>query len=261
MLVTTMHQTDFSKLQQMNIKSDVVFANQADRYSYDCLETDGYKAQMVTTATRGTSKNRNIAIEYSAPDAEYILFADDDLVFNDDCEQLVLQEFEKHPGAEAIKFNLYDISATRKISMRRIDKYRRATRRRVASCGVWALAIRREVLIKKNLRFNEAFGPGTEDFCGEDSIFLQEMLQKKVKFYLSPTEVGGIDQTESTWFEGHTARYFRVSGKILAAAYPKIARLLAIRSAYRFSKRDTTDMKFSKILKCYLTGIREFLKE
>ncbi len=258
-LVTTMHQTDFRKIEQMNIRSDVVFANQADRYGYEFTNVNGFKAEMVTTATRGLSKNRNLAIEYSAPDADYIMFSDDDLVFSDNYEELILKEFEAHPKACVIKFNLYDMSKTRKISMKKIEHYKKATRLNVSSSGVCGLVIRRQALIKYNLRFNEYFGTGTENYCGEDSIFLQEIINKKIPFYLSPIEIAGIDQTETSWFEGYNDKYFRVTGRAFATMYPKASKLLAIRSSYRFSKRKNCNMKFKEILKCYYNGINDFL--
>lgn len=42
------------------------------------------------------------------------------------------------------------------------------------------------VLKKYNLHFHENFGPGTENYCGKDTIFLMEMLDKKVKFSVPP---------------------------------------------------------------------------
>ncbi len=257
-LVTTMHQTDLSLVEKMNISGAVLVANQVDRYGYEKTDRERGSAEMVTTPTRGLSKNRNIALECCS--GEYILFADDDLVFRDDYEQLVLDEFSGHPEAEAVKFNLYNLSKTRKISMRPIESFRKATRRSITSSGVCAMAVRRDVLIKKNLRFHENFGTGTENYCGEDTIFLQEMINKKVKLYLSPVEIAGIDQTESSWFEGYTDKYFQVSGKVLATIYPGIAHLLAIRSSYRFSRRDRS-LSFGHIWKCYRKGIREQLQK
>ena len=46
-LCVTMHQKDFSKIEQMNIHSDVVFANQADDTRYDEYEFKGKKAKMI----------------------------------------------------------------------------------------------------------------------------------------------------------------------------------------------------------------------
>lgn len=260
LLVTTMHQSDFSRLEQMNIRGNVLFANQADRFDLARQTNGNHTASMVTTPTRGLSKNRNIAMEFADSTAEFLLFSDDDLVFHDDYERRIREEFERHPEANAIKFNLYDISPARKISMSRIRQFKRATRLNITSSGVCGLAIRQRVLKKCNLKFNETFGTGTENYCGEDTIFLQELVRADIGFYLSPVEIAGIDQTESSWFEGYNEKYFTVSGKTLAAIYPRLAKLIAIRSAYKFTKRECK-LPFQKILDCYWKGIREYLRK
>lgn len=256
-LVTTMHQTDLSKYTQMNLQTDAVIANQADRNEILAETINGCNVQIVTTSTRGTSRNRNIALAHAAQKAEYIMFSDDDLVFVSGYEKLILDEFEAHPEAEAIKFNIHDLSKTRKISMRRISVFEKATKRNMSSSGVCGLVIRADVLKKYNLRFREDFGPGTENYCGEDTIFLMEMLKKKIKLYRSPVDVAGIDQSESSWFQGHNEKFFTTIGKVFRIIMPKLAYLLAVRGAYRFSKRDDCTMGFSQILKCYIKGIQE----
>ncbi len=253
-LITTMHQRDFSKYASMNLQTDAVIANQADANSYAQQEINGHTVKLVTTNTRGTSRNRNIALCHAT--AEYVLFSDDDLVFVDGYEQLIQSVFTNHPEADAIKFNLYNISASRKISMRQIEKFEPATRRNMGSSGVWGLVVKRDVLTRNNLFFREDFGPGTDNYCGEDTIFLQKLVNAKIGFFRSPIVIAGIDQTNSTWFEGHNEKYFIVNGKVLASIYPRVAYLLAIRSAYRFSKRTDCKMTFIKILKCYFSGIK-----
>ena len=61
-LVATMHQSDFSKISEMNISSDVVFANQCDRTAYEELRFDGHTAKMISTETRGVGMNRNLSL-------------------------------------------------------------------------------------------------------------------------------------------------------------------------------------------------------
>ena len=97
-LCVTMRQNDFSKLDEMNIHSDVVFANQCDRTAYDEREFDGHTAKMISTQTRGVGINRNTALMYAS--AEICLFADDDVKYVDNVEQLVLGEFDAHPDAD-----------------------------------------------------------------------------------------------------------------------------------------------------------------
>ena len=255
-LVTTMHQTDLSKYTQMNLQTDAVIANQADRNELLTEDIKGCNVQLVTTATRGASRNRNIALAHADQKAEYIMFSDDDLVFTDGYEQLVVSEFEAHPEAEAIKFNVHDLSATRRISMRRISKFEKATRRNMSSSGVWGLVIRANELKKYDLRFHENFGPGTENYCGEDTIFLMEMLKKKIKLYRSPVDIAGIDQTESSWCQGCEERFFITKGKVFRTIMPHMAYPLSVYSALRFSKRKDCPMKFSQILKYYYKGIK-----
>ena len=259
-LITTMNQSDLSILKKMNLQGDVVIANQCDCSKLVLTTISGGKVHLINTNTRGVSRNRNIAIAHSFQDSDIILFADDDLVFCNNYNQMIIDEFNKHPYAEAIKFNLHDLSKTREMSMKPIQKFEKATRKNMGSSGVWGLAIKREVLIKYNLKFREDFGPGTKDYCGEDTIFLQEMLNKGVKLFRSPVDIAGIDQTESSWFEGYNEKYFIVTGKVFAACYPLICRLLSIRSAFRFSKNPKCSFSFAKILSLYNKGITEYKK-
>ena len=104
-LVTTMHQEDFSKYKAMNLQSDAVIANQTKFSGYFIQEIDGHKVKLISTDLRGLSRNRNTAICLS--EAELIMFADDDIVFYDGYEEKVIREFASHPEAEAIRFELH----------------------------------------------------------------------------------------------------------------------------------------------------------
>lgn len=254
-LVTTMHQSDFTKYAQMNLQTDAVIANQTDINEYAETEINGSAVKLISTNSRGVSRNRNIAMTHANQKAEYVLFSDDDLVFVDGYEQLILDEFEKHPEAEAIKFNIHDLSKTRKISMRRIERFEKATRRNMSSSGVWGLVVKSEIITKHNLHFHENFGPGTDHYCGEDTIFLMKMLDKGVPFYRSPVDVAGIDQTESSWFQGHDERFFTTCGMVLGTIYPVLSYLLVIRSAWKAYRRKDSGMGYWEILACYYRGI------
>ena len=259
-IVTTMYQTDFSLLGKMNIDTDVIVANQASENKIETKQLKRGTAIMITTDSRGLSRNRNIGLEFLSKACDYVMFADDDLVFYDNYLELIEKEFKNHPEANAIKFNLDELSKNRKLSMRRTRKFHKATRRSVSASGVCGGIFKKEYLIKYNLRFNEYFGAGTENYCGEDTIFLQEVVNKNIGLYLSPVAISGIDQTESTWFDGYNEKYFYVTGKVFAIIYPRIAKVLAVRSAYRFSKRPTCKLPFTQILKSYIKGINEIKK-
>lgn len=259
-LVTTMHQKDISKYYEMNLQTNAVIANQSDSDFIQEKFINGSRVKLVTTSTRGTSKNRNIAINNISDEADYVIFSDDDLKFHDGYENIILSEFEKHPEADAIKFNIKCISE-RKISMKPITEFKKANRRAVTSYGVWALVIKKDVLLNSKLFFNERFGPGTENYCGEDSIFLQKLFNKKVALYVSPLYVAEIDQSDSSWFEGHNEKFFTVGGMIINECYPLLSWGLVIRSAIKAYRRKTSDLSFLSILNCYYKGIVRNIKQ
>lgn len=259
-LVTTMYESDFSKIREMNIQGRVLFANQADRYDYAEKIEGTVHAEMITTKTRGSSKNRNIAITNSSEDADVLVFADADLVFVDGYEKLIKREFETHPYADAIKFNLHDLSTTRKLSTKRIKKFERATLINMLPSGVCALAIKHEVLKKFNMHFCEYFGAGTKYYCGEDSIFFHELFRKKIAFYRSPLDIAGIDQTYSTWYEGVSEKYLTVNGMVCAARHSNLLLLFLyyIIKAWRFSRRKQCQFKFWQVFRFLCNGWREY---
>ncbi|OPZ32477.1 MAG: hypothetical protein BWY97_01467 [Tenericutes bacterium ADurb.BinA124] len=255
-VVTTMHQNDLSLYSKMNLQTDAIIANQCDSDLIEISHFNQKRVYMVSTSGRGLSRNRNIALAHLPQKVDVVVFSDDDLIFNENYEQAIIDEFEKHPFAEAIKFNIHDLS-DRKISMKRITTFEKATRKNMSSSGVCALAIKYDALVRYNLHFNEFFGAGTNNYCGEDTIFIQEMINKKVKLYRSPIDVAGIFQKESSWFNGYDHRYFSVCGKVLATCYPHFCKILAVRSSFRFSRNKKCKLGFFEILADYFGGIKD----
>lgn len=82
-----------------------------------------------------------------------------------------------------------------------------------------------------------------------------------MKIFASPEYIADIDQSDSSWFEGYTEKYFNVSGMVLSEIYPFLCYPLIVRSAYKFSKRKQCDFKFLSILKFYYCGVRENAKQ
>ena len=115
-LCATMHQKDFSKIKEMNINSDILYANQSDSTWYKKKAIDGYIAEMITTQTRGLGNNRNIALMYAT--ADICLLADDDVTYYDGYEDKIMSAFGRHPEADMIIFNLDSNSADRKVEIK-----------------------------------------------------------------------------------------------------------------------------------------------
>ena len=215
-LCVTMHQKDFSKIQQMNIHSDVFFANQADRTALEELEFDGHKARMLTTDTRGVGVNRNMTLQYAQGDI--CLFADDDVTYLDDMEQKVLAEFEAHPDADIMIFHLDTDSPRKQIRYPKTKKCNRFTR---MPWGAVRIAFRRTSWQKANVWFTTLFGGGCVFPSGEDSMWLAEAKRKGLTFYVSKETIGKIDMEESSWFTGYDEKFYFAKGAYYQAVHPK----------------------------------------
>lgn len=215
-LCVTMHQTDFSKLQQMNIHSDVFFANQADRTAYEELEFDGHKARMLTTDTRGVGVNRNMTLQYAKGDI--CLFADDDVTYCDDMEEKVLAEFAAHPDADIMIFHLDAGQQRKQIRYPQTKKCRGLYR---MSWGAVRVAFRLSAVRKANVWFTTLFGGGCIFPSGEDSMWLTEARRKGLTFYVSKETIGTVSFAESTWFTGFDEKMYYGKGAFYQALHPK----------------------------------------
>lgn len=239
-LVATMFQNDFSKIDKMKITTDVVFSNQSDVTDYHELKFKNHKAQMFSTQTRGVGINRNYALSHATKGI--LLLADDDMVYHDGYDNVVRNAFIRHPDADAIIFNVNVIGGI--IKHRRNKKSSRVHIYNALNYGVVRLAIRCESIKKNRICFSTCFGGGTIYSCGEDSLFIRDMLQKGMRIYTSSDVIATVDASSSTWFEGYTPKYIYDKGALFAALFGKfylpfcVQYLLRHKEVYKFSNMN-----------------------
>ncbi len=251
-LCVTMHQSDFSKINEMNIHSDVLFANQADRTELSELCFEGHRARMVTTDTRGVGKNRNLALLYAQ--GEICLLADDDVRYCDDVQQKVLSEFQAHPDADVIIFNFTSNDPSRP------QKYCKKTKKiHIWNAMPWPtfrIAFRLSAVKKANVWFTTLFGGGCTFPSGEDSMWLHAARKSGLTFYISNKIIGEVSYETSSWFTGYDEKFFYGKGAYHKAVHPKSYRLWKYYVLYRFRRRGTLSAK--QKAQCYLRGAKGY---
>ena len=240
-LCVTMHQNDFSKIEKMNIHSDVVFANQADRTSFEQIEFEGHTAKMITTATRGVGVNRNFSLAYAS--ADICLFADDDVTYVDNMEEIVLDEFDKNPKADIMIFHFETDDPQR--PQQSYPKTKRRKKWQRMPWGGIRIAFRLSAVKKANLSFTTLFGGGCIFPSGEDSMFLKDSVKAGLKIYVSSKTIGQVSFAESTWFTGVDEKYFYGRGAFQKAIY-KCAFLRCLYMIFR-TKNDNTLVSKEKL--------------
>lgn len=230
-LCTTMYQRDMSKYNEMNIQTDVVYANQGDRYDFEETQIGGKNVRMISTAQRGVGKNRNVALLHAVGDI--CIFSDDDVCYVDGYEEIVQGAFQEVPQADILIFN-FTTGSSRKEEINR--KIKRGRIWNVLSYGTYRIAFRLGKIQKANIWFTTLFGGGSKYLCGEDSLWLVEALKKGLKIYTYPRIIGEVKQEESTWFSGYNEDYFFSRGAWLQAALPKMKYLMTLYYIIRFRK-------------------------
>lgn len=256
-LCVTMYQNDFSKIEEMNISGNVVFANQTDCNNYNEIiyGDEGCTAKMISTNTHGVGKNRNIALLYSS--ADILLFADDDVTYFDGYEKKVLDMYEKYPEADLIIFSL-DITKNGEVIRKISNKDKKLHFYEALKYGTCVCSIRRESLQKANLWFSTLFGGGTEFGHGEDTLFIMDAFRKSLKVYSSSYCLGTCSKDSSTCFTGYDEKYFFDQGVFYGCAFNCWAFLMSLQFCIRKYKRYKEDVTFLKAFRNMRNGIKHY---
>lgn len=239
-LVATMGRSDLSLVDTMNIRRDVVIANQCGEWRFDVEDRAFGKSRMISSATRGVGVNRNLALSLS--DADIVLFADDDIIYYDSDLQGVIDAFEQLPDADIILFGI-DMTRCGEI----IDKRRTPVKRihlfNGLKYGACRLAARRDALVKSNIQFSTLFGGGCIYGSGEDSLFLCDCFRAGLKIYTHTYVLGACAKDSSTWFTGFNEKYLFDKGAWIACAFPKWKHIIKWYFIWKFFKRSELSLK------------------
>ena len=250
-LVATMNQQDLSLVKQMNLRCDAVIANQAGREEVTTQATEYGVVKMITTATRGVGLNRNIAL--LASDAEFVLFADDDMIYRDDMPQSVLDAFLETPDADVLVFGI-DITRDGVVTEQRHLEKGRIWVWNAMRYGAVRIAVRREALLRHNITFHQCFGGGCRFSAGEDSLFLKNCLDHGLRVRAHPYVLGQCRKESSSWFVGYNEKYFYDKGVLVRHLFPKAYWLMGLYFAVNFKRQ--TELGVMRRIRLVYLGIQ-----
>ncbi len=252
LIVSTMNQHDDSLIKKMNIHSDAIIINQADRFGYHETPIGESTVKWYHFNERGIGLSRNSGMMRS--DADIIQFADDDMVFTETYQQDVLEEYKKHPEADVILFSNKCLNKDR--MPYQVNEFGRVRRFEAVKFGGARITARREKLLHNNITYSLLFGGGAKYAAGEDVTFIQDCIKAGLKVYKSPVIVSTMKQDSSTWFSGFHKKYFVDKGALLAANFPLISRFGVYFHALKKSRNS--EYSFKELLSFYQEGAREF---
>lgn len=255
-LAATMKQRDFSKVDEMNIRSDVVFANQADETKYEEKNINGCKAKMITTTTRGVGINRNLALMYA--DADICLMADDDMVYNDGYAEGIKAAFEELPDADVIIF-CCELWRNGEMIGKAPLQTNRVGHLSTFKYGIH-IAVKMKRIKEKNINFSTLFGGGAAYSSGEDSLFIADCFKKGLKVYTHKFCIGKTTKDESTWFNGFTKKFLYDKGAFYSAMSERFAKVLCLQLILRhrniYKEAGVSFFEAYKLMKSGIKGLK-----
>lgn len=248
-IILSVMNLDIKDLDKKNIKSKCTVINQCGKndfkkyknfniYSYDEL---------------GAANSRNRGLEHITEDI--ILLCDDDMVYEKNYEEIVLEEFKKNPKADMIFFNVN--SPNRK--KRPIKKNKRMHLYNSLHYATCNIAFRKKSL--NNIKFNNMFGPnGTyKNAGGDDTLFIVSFLKNKLKIYSCKKYIGTVYHETSTWYKKNNEKFFYDKGALFTAINKNIRHLLILQYLLRH-KEVLENITFKKALKLMLDGSKNYIK-
>jgi glycosyltransferase involved in cell wall biosynthesis len=249
-MVITMFCPDGEELwRKMNICADAVISSQGDRVGREKKTADGYTINFISDDRRGASLNRNTAL--SAANGDILVVADDDVVYEQGYQEVILAAYDEFPKADIILFHVPSSNLERPTFALKKSKYCRFDE--IVRFAAFQITFRRCVT-DGGIRFDERFGPGSAvygDTCGDDMLFLAQAYQKGHKIAYAKERIGVVHHRESTWqdkewsegfFAGHGA-LFAVTNKWLALPFILLYALLKHKS-YRGKVSFFTAVKY-----------------
>lgn len=223
-LVSAVNQDVSALAERMHLECEAVIINQTDHFGYEEYMYQGNRIRCYSFAEKGVGLSRNNALLRA--EGDIVLFSDEDIVYDKGYARKVLDEFEKHPEADMLLFNM-------RVGEARATYYTQNFHRvHIWNAGrypTYSFAVRREKLHASHITFSLLFGGGAQYSNGEDSLFLKDCLSYGLKVYAVTAELGAETERESTWFHGYDAKFFIDRGVLYHFLYGKLAWLMAVR--------------------------------
>lgn len=226
-LVSTVNEDMETLAERMNLESDAIIINQSASFDYCEYRHKNKKIQCFSFMERGVGLSRNNALLRAQGDI--VLFSDEDIVYDEGYEKIVLDAFAAHPEADFLLFNM---RVGKERATYHIEHFHRVHIWNAGRYPTYSFAVRREKLHAANVTFSLLFGGGAKYSNGEDSLFLKDCLKYGLRVYAVPAVLGEERERESTWFQGYTDKFFIDRGVLYhflygALAYPMAMRFIA----------------------------------
>ncbi len=255
LLISTMHQSDYTLLERMHVASDAVVVNQCDREGVQTIKYNDHDVLWINTTERGLSKSRNMAIRNAT--ADICMIADDDMEYCSNYVNVVEEAFARIE-ADIIGFQVCGIERKFKDYATKEHPVNRLMSMKMASVE---LAFKRDSFVKKNILFDELIGAGTEFLMGEENAMLFQCFRKRLTVFYVPEVIANLHIGSSTWFVERNESFFLGKGASFTAMRTPFTTLLILQWAIRHRKLYKDKVTMMQAVKFMHRGKKLYLKK
>lgn len=250
-LVSAVSEEPKQLAEKMGLSTEAIIVNQTDYFRYEEFERNGRLIRAYSFQEKGVGLSRNTCLMRA--DEEICLFSDEDIVYKDNYESLILEEFEKNQEADLILFNV-EVAPERRTY--HIENYGRVRWYNSGRYPTYSFAFRLNKVRSRNITFSLLFGGGAKYSNGEDSLFLKECLKKGLKVYKAPVNIGRETVRESTWFIGYNEKFFYDRGVLYYYLYGRLKTPIALRFLLKHKDVMCRDIPFKKAYQLMKAGMK-----
>ncbi len=206
-------------------------------------------------AGKGVAENRNNTLQFIEP-SSICLILDDDVQLCEDIFRTVKKSFEDNQSADFISFKILDLEGSDYKFYPKEKQWH--TLRTLTGIGTTEMAFKSDFILDNNVRFDERFGPGADQYpLGEDFIFAMDLYHLKAKMLFLPIPI--VKHPRESTGSSLNKKVIFARGAVFARIFGRWSYLLDIYFTLKHNKMYKNSFTLFGYLKLMLLGSRDFL--
>ena len=228
----------------------ILIINQTQNLNFSCPHSDNIN--LINVNEIGLSKSRNLAIENAK--ADICLLADDDIVYENNFESIILNAFNLNPSADIITFKMNDFKGN---SFKDYPIIKKHNKKSLSFVNSVVIAFRRNSIISNKVFFDENFGLGSTFQTADEYVFLRNALNLNLNIVFH-NEVILSHPVDSSGKDVASDRILFAKGALFYKYYNILSFLKLIHYLYLMFKFKYISL--GQVINKYLIGVKGIIK-
>ena len=228
----------------------ILIINQTQNLNFSCPHSDNIN--LINVNEIGLSKSRNLAIENAK--ADICLLADDDIVYENNFESIILNAFNLNPTADIITFKMNDFKGN---SFKDYPIIKKHNKKSLSFVNSVVIAFRRNSIISNKVFFDENFGLGSTFQTADEYVFLRNALNLNLNIVFH-NEVILSHPVDSSGKDVASDRILFAKGALFYKYYNILSFLKLIHYLYLMFKFKYISL--GQVINKYLIGVKGIIK-